>query len=62
MNRPCRELTLMDALADPLVQVLMAADDVDAHALEATLNEVAGTLRQQSGCDGAAVARLCRVS
>jgi hypothetical protein len=52
----------MDALADPLVQVLMAADDVDAHALEATLNEVAGTLRQQSGCDGAAVARLCRVS
>jgi hypothetical protein len=62
MNRRCHELTLMDALSDPLVQVLMAADQVDTRELEATLNQVAGTLRRESGCGGAAVARVCRVT
>jgi hypothetical protein len=62
MNRPDRELTLMDALTDPLVQALMEADQVDARELEAALNEVAGTLRRQSGCGGPAVARICRLT
>jgi hypothetical protein len=62
MNRPDRELTLMDALTDPLVQALMEADQVDARELEAALNEVAGTLRRQSGYGGPAVARICRLT
>ena len=62
MGRSCHELTLMDALADPLVQSLMEADRVDAQELQATLNRVAGTLRRQSGRGGAATARVCQLT
>lgn len=62
MGRSCQELTLMDALADPLVQSLMEADRVDARELEATLNQVAATLRRQSGRGGADSARVCQLT
>ncbi len=41
---PHQELTLDDALSDPLVRMVMAADRVDPQALRAILNSIASTL------------------
>lgn len=42
MSLSCHEeLTLSDALSDPLIQAVMAADGVDARELEAMLSDVA---------------------
>jgi hypothetical protein len=51
-----RELTLRDALSDPVIRAVMEADRVDPDELEADLNEIARTLRhrvtpQVSCCD-----------
>ena len=37
MLRPCGELSLADALADPLIQALMLADAVDPAELRALM-------------------------
>jgi hypothetical protein len=42
-----RELSLHDALSDPVIQTLMDADGVDPVALEADLREIAKTLRHR---------------
>ena len=39
-----QELTIKNALADPLVQTVMAADGVDPHELSAMLSEIVSTL------------------
>ena len=45
---PCRkDMTLRDSLADPLIQAVMAADDVDATELAALLGSVAETLSRR---------------
>ena len=41
MLRPCGELSLADALADPLIQALMLADAVDPAELKALMRETA---------------------
>jgi hypothetical protein len=41
------ELTLDEALSDPLVQDVMASDGVDAAELEATLSEIADDIRRR---------------
>jgi len=48
MNRSCRELTLTEALSDPLVRTVMAADGVDPRELEATMNRIAGVVARNS--------------
>jgi hypothetical protein len=45
MNRPQQELTLKNVLADPMVKIAMAADDVDPHELAAMLSCVAEKLK-----------------
>jgi hypothetical protein len=42
-----REMTLQDALADPLVQAVMAADGVDPQKLERCFGEIAQKLRRR---------------
>ena len=41
MLRPCREPSLDDAMADPLIQALMLADGVDPDELRALMRETA---------------------
>ena len=41
MLRPCREPSLDDAIADPLIQALMLADGVDPDELRALMRETA---------------------
>lgn len=43
------EPRLIDALADPVVRAIMAADHVDANELETTLSEMARRVRAQAG-------------
>jgi hypothetical protein len=42
-----RELTLKDALSDPMIRAVMEADRVDPRELELRLGEIARTLRRQ---------------
>ena len=59
MKWPYRELTLLEVLGDPMVQMLIAADHVDQRELKATLSRVASLVNQSSvseaglraGCD-----------
>jgi len=44
MLRPCGELSLADALADPLIHALMLADAVDPAELRALMRETARRL------------------
>ena len=41
MSHPCREPKLTDAMADPLIQALMLADDVHPAELRALMRETA---------------------
>jgi hypothetical protein len=41
MRTPSQELTLSDALSDPLVRAVMAADNVDPAKLESMLRRIA---------------------
>jgi len=41
MLRPCRQPSLADAMADPLIQALMRADGVDPAELRALMRETA---------------------
>ena len=43
-----RELTLSEALSDPLVRALMAADGVDARALASDMNRMARAMSSQA--------------
>lgn len=45
---PIREFTLADALNDPLIRMVMKADDVDPRALEAELRQVAASLSRHA--------------
>jgi hypothetical protein len=47
MTRCDCDLTLRDALSDPVVLALMDADGVDPGALEADLTEIARAIRQR---------------
>lgn len=47
MFRCRRELTLEDALADPLVRAVMAADGVDPKKLERCFGEIARKLKRR---------------
>jgi hypothetical protein len=47
MNLCDREMTMRDALSDPVIRALMDADGVDPAALEADLREVAESLRSR---------------
>ncbi|TMK14391.1 MAG: hypothetical protein E6G72_01780 [Alphaproteobacteria bacterium] len=51
MLRPCGELSLADALADPLIHALMLADAVDPAELRALMRETAR--RMELGSYGA---------
>ncbi len=44
MLRPCGELSLADALADPLIHALMLADAVDPAELRALMRETARSI------------------
>ena len=44
MTRCCGDITLSDALSDPIVQAVMQADKVDPAALEADLLAIARVL------------------
>lgn len=48
MNAGRRELTLREALADPLVRALMKADRVNPGKLEACLSAVGERLRDRA--------------
>ena len=48
MNASHHELTLTDALSDPLVRAIMAADGVDPRELEAMLNVMADGLERRA--------------
>jgi hypothetical protein len=48
----CRELSIKEMLADPVVRALMSADGVHANELEALLRSVANLLRARSLKDG----------
>jgi len=61
MNRSCRELTLTEALSDPLVRTVMAADGVDPRELEATMNRIAGVVARNSPHLRERAARPCRL-
>lgn len=41
MSHPCREPKLADAMADPLIQALMLADEVHPAELRALMRETA---------------------
>lgn len=43
-----QELTLKNALSDPLVRTVMAADRVDPQELSAMLSEIGSTLERRS--------------
>lgn len=45
MNCHPREITLGDALADPLVRAVMAADGVDPRKLEDSLRKIGARLQ-----------------
>ena len=45
-QEPHPELTLDDALSDPLVRTMMAADGVDPQELSAMLRDIVATLDQ----------------
>ena len=45
MQRSYNELTLSNALSDPMVRTVMAADRVDPQELAAMLTAIASTLR-----------------
>lgn len=52
-----QELTIENALTDPLVRTVMAADGVDPQELDAMLHEIVATLDQRAtpsacGCRG----------
>jgi len=51
MNRPQHELTLANVLADPMVQLVMAADRVNPREFAAMLAGVAKVLRQRQRFD-----------
>ena len=44
MNKSRRDMTLTDALSDPLIRTVMAADGVDPGELAAILHTIAGKL------------------
>jgi hypothetical protein len=48
MNKSHREMTLTDALSDPLIRTVMAADGVDPRELAAILRTMAGKLDRSS--------------
>ena len=48
MRNHRRELNLRDALSDPLVQVVMAADNVDPRELQAMLSGIVSTLNRRA--------------
>jgi hypothetical protein len=41
MRTPIEELTMISALSDPLIRILMAADNVDPIKLESMLRRIA---------------------
>jgi hypothetical protein len=51
MNRPPQELTLTNVLADPMVKIAMAADDVNPRELAAMLACVAEKLKHPRSYD-----------
>jgi hypothetical protein len=48
MNKSRRDMTLTDALSDPLIRTVMAADGVDPRELAAILHTIAGKLERSS--------------
>jgi hypothetical protein len=48
----CRELSIKEMLADPVVRALMTADGVEANELETLLRSVENLLRARSLKDG----------
>ena len=57
-----QELTLNNALTDPLVRTMMAADGVDPQELNAMLRDIVATLDQtqlQPRCRGSVPATNC---
>lgn len=57
-----QELTLNNALSDPLVRAMMAADGVDPQELSAMLRDIVATLDQeqlQPHCRGSLAATNC---
>jgi hypothetical protein len=48
MRHQRQELTLTNALSDPLVRTVMAADGVDPRKLSAMLREIGSTLDRRS--------------
>jgi hypothetical protein len=48
MNKSGRDMTLADALSDPLIRTVMAADGVDPRELAAILHTIAGKLERSS--------------
>jgi hypothetical protein len=48
MRHQRQELTLKNALSDPLVRTVMAADGVDPQELSAMLREIVSTLDRRS--------------
>jgi hypothetical protein len=48
MKHQRQELTLKNALTDPLVRTVMAADGVDPQELRAMLSEIVATLARRS--------------
>ncbi|OLB74812.1 MAG: hypothetical protein AUI16_13705 [Alphaproteobacteria bacterium 13_2_20CM_2_64_7] len=48
MNKSRRDMTLTDALSDPLIRTVMAADGVDPGELAAILHTIAGKLERSS--------------
>jgi hypothetical protein len=47
MSRYCQELTLSDAMTDPMIRGLMKADGVDPRELETSLREMARLLQRR---------------
>jgi hypothetical protein len=48
VNKSRREMTLTDALSDPLIRTVMAADGVDPRELAAVLHAMAGKLERSA--------------
>jgi hypothetical protein len=48
MKQSCHELTLTNALSDPMVRTVMAADHVDPQEFAAMLAAVAQTIKPSS--------------
>ena len=48
MSRYCQELTLSDAMTDPMIRGLMKADGVDPRELETSLREMARLLQRRA--------------